>query len=181
MLPRRTLLRAGGLALAGLALPAGLRASGDVVEIRMQSDALGARVWFDPIGILIGSGQTVRWINDGANVHTSVAYHPANGNRALRIPEAASPWDSGYLVEPESRFEIRLTEPGVYDYFCAPHEAGGMVERIIVERPLGPGAEPFGAFLDDPHRGHWQPVPPAAQQAFPSIEQIMAEGAVRMA
>ena len=146
-LGRRAVLRAGGLLLAGLAAPAALRparASG-VVEIRLRSDALGTKVWFDPIGVLIEPGQTVRWVNE-ANVHTSTAYHPANDGHALRIPEAAEPWDSGYLVEPGDRFEVTLTVPGVYDYFCAPHEVAGMVGRIIVGRPGGPGTLPFDYF-----------------------------------
>ena len=119
-------LRAGGLLLAGLAAPALVRPTraGGVVEIRLRSDALGTKVWFDPIGVLIEPGQTVRWVNE-ANVHTSTAYHPDNDGHALRIPEAAEPWDSGYLVEPGDRFEVTLTVPGVYDYFCAPARDGG--------------------------------------------------------
>ena len=177
---RRAILRAGGLLLAGLAAGARLRpvrASG-IVEIRLRSDALGTHVWFDPIGLLIEPGQTVRWVNE-ANVHTSTAYHPANDGHALRIPEAAAPWDSGYLVEPGDQFEVTLTVPGVYDYFCAPHEAAGMVGRIIVGRPGGPGTLPFDYFEGDPARRDWRPVPAAARAAFPAVEAIMNERIVR--
>jgi hypothetical protein len=61
-LPRRAALRAGGLLLAGLAAPALVRPrrAGGVVEIRLRSDALGTKVWFDPIGVLIEPGQTGR-------------------------------------------------------------------------------------------------------------------------
>lgn len=181
MLRRRALLRAGGMTLAGLAVPRALCASGRPIEIGMRSDSRGARVWFDPVGLLIQPGRAVRWVNDGTNVHTSTAYHPDNDDHPLRIPEAAKPWDSGYLVEPGAAFEVTLTVEGVYDYFCQPHEAGGMVGRIIVGRPTGPGAGPFDAFLDDPAHAHWRNVPPAAQQAFPSIEEIMTKGEVRLA
>jgi plastocyanin len=109
----------------------------------------------------------VRWVVE-ANVHTATAYHPANGGRPLRIPEGAAPWDTGYLVEPGQTFEVALTAEGVYDYFCAPHEVAGMVGRIIVGRPGGPGARPPG-----------EGVPPLARAAFPSVERIMAEGIVR--
>src|SRR5688572_9165897 len=99
----------------------------------MRSDSLGARVWFDPIGRLVTPGTTVRWaLVDG--VHSTTAYHPANG-RPLRIPEGARPWDSGILKEPGAGFEVRLTVPGVYDFFCLPHEAAGMVGRIVVGTP----------------------------------------------
>jgi hypothetical protein len=122
----------------------------------------------------------VRWVNQ-ANVHTSTAYHPDNVGHALRIPEAAEPWDSGYLVEPGDRFEVTLTVPGVYDYFCAPHEMAGMVGRIIVGQPVGPGTLPFDYFKGDPAARDWRPVPAAAQAAFPAIEAIMNERVVRVA
>ena len=182
LLGRRAVLRAGGLLLAGLAARAMLRPAraGVVVEIRLRSDPLGTHVWFDPIGVLIEPGQTVRWVNE-ANVHTSTAYHPDNGGHALRIPEAAEPWDSGYLVEPGDSFEITLAVPGVYDYFCAPHEMAGMVGRIIVGAPGGPGTLSFDYFEANPAAQDWRPVPKAAQAAFPPIEAIMNEGVVRAA
>ena len=178
---RRAALRAGGLLLAGLAAPALVRSAraGAVVEIRLRSDALGTKVWFDPIGILIEPGQTVRWVNE-ANVHTSTAYHPDNDGHALRIPKAAEPWDSDYLVEPGDQFEVTLTVPGVYDYFCAPHEMAGMVGRIIVGQPSGPGTLPFDYFQGDPAARNWRAVPEAAQAAFPPIEAVMDERVVRV-
>lgn len=180
LIGRREVLQAGGLVLAGLAAPAMRHPAraGGIVEIGMRSDTLGSHVWFDPIGVLIEPGQTVRWVNQ-ANVHTSTAYHPANDGHGLRIPEAAEPWDSGYLVEPGDSFEVTLRVPGVYDYFCAPHEIAGMVGRIIVGAPSGPGALPFDYFEGDPAARDWQPVPKAAQAAFPPLEAIMNEGIVR--
>jgi plastocyanin len=179
-LDRRAALRAGGRLLAALAAPAAVRPAwaGGVVEIRLRSDALGTHVSFDPIGVLIEPGQTVRWVNE-ANVHTSTAYHPANDGHSLRIPEAAEPWDSGYLVEPGEHFEVTLTVPGVYDYFCAPHEMAGMVGRIIVGRPGGAGTLPFDYFEGDPAARDWRPVPQAARATFPPIEAIMSERVVR--
>src|SRR4051794_26956134 len=167
---RRRLLLAGGGAVL-LAAPARRRALAvpAVVEVRMRSDPDGARVGFDPIGLRVASGTTVRWVVE-ANVHTATAYHPANGGHPLRIPERAEPWDSGYLVEPRQAVEVTLTVEGVYDYFCAPHEAAGMVGRIVVGRPGGPGMRP-------PGKG----VPPAARTAFPAVERIVAAGAVRLA
>jgi plastocyanin len=180
-LTRRAALRAGGLLLAGLAAPALVRRAQacGVVEIRLRSDPLGSKVWFDPMGILIEPGQTVRWVLE-ANVHTSTAYHPDNDGHALRIPEAAEPWDSGYLVEPGDDFEVSLTVPGVYDYFCAPHEMAGMVGRIIVGKPSGPGTLPFDYFRGDPAARNWRAVPAAAQAAFPPIETVMNERVARM-
>jgi plastocyanin len=118
---RRTVL-AGGILLATPALwrPAWAAQAG-VVEVRMKSDPLGAHVMFDPVGVLVEPGATIRWLLE-ANVHTATAYYPDN-DRPLRIPEGAAPWDSGYLVDPGAAFEVTLTVEGVYDYFCQPHEA----------------------------------------------------------
>ena len=113
---RRDFLISGGVLAAGIGLPAsGVAASrGGVVEITMRSDPTGAKVGFDPIGILVSPGQTVRWIIQ-AGVHTTTAYHPRNSGHSLRIPNRAAPWDSGYLVNPGDHLEVVLTAEGVYD------------------------------------------------------------------
>jgi len=179
MRTRRQFLTAGGLALAGFALPARLRAAG-AVEIKLVSSRRGEHVSFDPIGVRIEPGQTVRWMMASpGNPHTTTAYHPKNANHSLRIPEGAAPWDSGFLVEPGAIFEVTLTVEGVYDYFCLPHEAAGMVGRIVVGRPDGPSSLPFDYFAGRPPAPGWLPVPEAAQAAFPSVAAIVAKGAVR--
>jgi len=179
MLTRREFVTAGGLALAGLAVPLRLSAAG-LVEILMRSDPEGADVWFDPIGVHIMPGQTVRWVLQ-ENVHTTTAYHPQNDLHSLRIPQGARPWDSGFLVNPGDHFDVTLTVEGVYDYFCMPHEAAGMVGRIVVGRPGGPGAQPFDYFKDKPGAEKWKAVPTAAQKAFPRVELIMEQKIVRRA
>ena len=159
---------AGGLALAGLhAMP--LSRVGRAVPattIRMRSDPAGEIVMFDPVGLFVMPGTTVRWVVE-LNVHTATAYHPANGDYSQRIPDGAAPWDSGYLIDPGNEFAITLTVEGVYDYFCRPHEAAGMVGRIVVGRPAGPGAMPPGDEL-----------PAAARSALPPVEEIMKHGSV---
>jgi plastocyanin len=170
MLARRSVLGAAAGLLAGAAR-FGVRADepAAVIEVHMRSEPQGQTVGFNPIGVLLQPGQTVRWICD-ANVHTAASYSPANDDHSLRIPENAQPWASDYLL-PGQRFEVRLTVEGVYDYFCAPHKEAGMVGRLIVGRPVGPGAPPFDYFKGE--RKHWKPVPPAAQRAFPSIDEIL--------
>ena len=187
-LGRREFLRVGGVALIGLAVAR--RTSGAALRgarsrlpaalelIEMRSDPLGSRAWFDPIGLFVESGVTVRWIVR-ENVHTTTAYHPRNDNHALRVPERALPWDSGFLVHPGSHFDVTFTVPGVYDYYCMPHEAAGMVGRIIVGKPLGPGAEPFDYWVGRPGTEGWHHVPELARVSFPSITRILAERRVR--
>lgn len=173
-------LALGGLAAAvGPAHPASAgRAEPATVEIGMGGSADGSRVWFDPVGLLVPPGTLVRWRIEG-NVHTATAYHPANGGRSRRIPEAAEPWDSGYLVEPGDSFAVRLEQPGVYDYFCAPHEQAGMVGRLVVGTATGPGALPFDYFLSLRPPPDWMPVPPAARRSFPPVDRILRDGLVR--
>ena len=167
---RRDLLRAGSGIAAALCLSrVGARAAG-VVEIAMDGRRDGSRVWFDPVGVHLERGQAVRWLNrDAGNSHTATAYHPAN-DRPRRIPEAASPWDSGYLL-PGETFSVAFPDEGVFDYFCIPHEMAGMVGRIVVGRP-GPGGWP------DPSRPA-AGVPEAALDTFPSVEEILRAGSVR--
>jgi plastocyanin len=150
----------------------GSAAAPEVIE--MRSDALGSRVWFDPIGLYVDPGTTVRWIVR-ENVHATTAYHPRNDHHPLRIPESAAPWDSGFLVNPGDHFDVMLTVPGVYDYYCMPHEVAGMVGRIVVGEPLGPGAEPFDYWVGRPGTDGWRHVPDAAREAFPSVARILAE------
>jgi len=183
---RREFLKAGGLALVGFglvpdrcasvaALLGARRRSAAVLEvIEMRSDAIGSRVWFDPIGLYVEPGATVRWIVR-ENVHTTTAYHPQNDHHPRRIPESAVAWDSGFLVHPGDHFEVTLTVPGVYDYYCMPHEAVGMVGRIVVGQPIGSGAEPFDYWVGRPGTDSWRHVPEAARQTFPSVAQILHE------
>jgi len=173
---RRPFLAGALAAAASLALPGRAAAVGAV--IRTVSTPDGSDVWFDPVGLWVGPGTAVTFSNgtDQANTHTATAYHPANGNRCLRIPEAAAPWDSGYLL-PDQGFTVFLTAEGVYDYFCQPHEMAGMAGRIIVGRPGGPGSMPFDWFTAS--HPEWRPVPQEAQRAFPAIEAILRERMVR--
>lgn len=146
------------------------------VTIRMRSDADGSHVGFDLAGLLIQPGRTVRFLCE-ANYHTTSAYHPANADHSLRIPRNAQPWSSDVL-QPGEQFEVTPTVPGVYDYSCTPHEHAGMVGRLIVGQPTGPGSEPFDWFKGLAEARDWLPVPAAARAVFPAIGEIMRLGSV---
>ena len=176
---RRQILTTGGLWLAGLAYTQSPRAGSGVIDIAMNSTEDGSKVWYDPIGLLVQPGTTIRWMIM-ANVHSVAAYHPDNDRHSLRIPENAKPWNSDFLVNPGDHFEVTLTEPGVYDYFCTPHEQAGMVGRIIVASASGPGTLPFDYFKSKTPVPDWQDVPEAARQNFPSTEKILKDGFVRL-
>ncbi|WP_417727714.1 cupredoxin domain-containing protein [Roseovarius sp.] len=164
---RRELLTVGGGVIATLAFPRVVRAT-QVETVEMKGTARGEHVWFEPMGLAVASGTTLRFINrDPGNSHTATAYHPHIFDRQRRIPAGAAPWDSDFLLPNES-FEVTLTAPGVYDYYCLPHEMAGMVGRIVVGQPATLGWEgPAGDSGD---------MEPEALAGFPSIEDILARG-----
>lgn len=165
MIGRRGILRIGGGALAALVAPRLARAHGpmphgDAIDIGMAGTTNGSHVWFDPIGLHVPPGTTVIWRNqDAGNVHTATAY-------ANRIPKGVHPWDSDYLL-PNETYGVLLTEAGVYDYFCRPHEVAGMVGRIVV------GDARIAPYSD-------ADLPAVAARTFPSVEEIVAKGRVIM-
>jgi plastocyanin len=169
---RRVIGLGGGIAAGLLFLPAAPRAA-QTVEIRMRGDATGSHVQFDPVGIRVRPGTTVRWTNgDAGNSHTATAYHPAYFDRPRRIPPAAQPWDSDYLL-PDESFAVTFAVEGVYDYYCVPHEHAGMVGRLIVGEPDADGWWQDPAAAGD--------LPEVALNGFPSVEEIMDRGIVRQA
>lgn len=170
---RRRVLEAGGVFFAASAFRRSAAMAGEAVEIAMQGNADGSKVWFDPIGIHIEPGRTVRWINrDPGNSHTATAYHPDMFERPLRIPKNAKPWDTDYLL-PDESFSVTFSEEGVYDYYCVPHEHAGMVGRIVVGQPGA--AEPQAGEAGE------NPLPEVALKGFPSVEEILEKGIVRPA
>lgn len=103
--------------------------------VAMRGTARGERVWFEPAGLWIPQGATVRFVNeDAVNVHTATAFHPDLHGRERRIPAGAPPWTSELLL-PGEHYDAVLDQPGVYDYYCFPHAAHGMVGRIVVGTP----------------------------------------------
>ena len=105
---RREMLLGGGSLATLLALRLVARATESVRQIMMIGDNRGAHVGFDPIGLLVKPGETVRWVNaDKGNSHTTTAYHPDYFERVQRIPGSASPWDSELLL-PGETFEWQL-------------------------------------------------------------------------
>lgn len=172
---RRRMIEAGGGFFLAVLLARPALSAGSVVDVEMHGKDDGAHVWFDPIGIHIETGQAIRWTNrDPGNSHTVTAYHPDMFERPLRIPANAKPWDSDYLM-PGQTFSVTLTVPGVYDYYCVPHEHAGMVGRIVVGLPPAP-VETTAA----PDQTLTQ-LPDVALNGFPPVDEIIAKGSVRKA
>jgi plastocyanin len=159
----KLLIGAVGVAVGiALAVMAPYRAKHDqgphryVVEVR--------DFFFDPPGLLIQPKDTIVWVFREITVdgHTVTAYHPENFRHELRIPEAAQPFHSGIRDKVGDTFALAFDAVGVYDYFCLPHEFFGMVGRLIVKEPVGPGTKPVSVGL-----------PEAAQKVIPSLDEIV--------
>ncbi len=166
---RRHAVRLGGCAIA---TSAGSRVvlARLATTIETRGSPRGERIWYDPIGIAVSPGTTIRFINrDPGNSHTATAYHPANYDRRRRIPAEAAPWDSDFLL-PDEYFEITLTALGVYDYYCLPHEMATMVGRIVVGLPDRTGWEGSSNDKTD--------VSEDVLLAFPLVEKTLSEGTV---
>jgi hypothetical protein len=110
-----------------------------------------ANDYFDPVGLAVEPGTTVRFEID-AGSHSATAYRD-------RIPDGATPFDSG--VVSSGSFEHTFETSGTYDYYCIPHRSAGMVGRIVVGEPAGPAE---GSSIPD--------------GSVPDGETILAEGSI---
>ncbi|MFC4542675.1 plastocyanin/azurin family copper-binding protein [Halosolutus amylolyticus] len=100
-------------------------------EVTMVTNDSGTH--FEPHVVRIEPGETVSWVLERGS-HTTTAYAPTN-DRPRRIPDDADAWDSGTLTEAGATFEHTFETAGVYDYFCSPHENGGMLGSVVVGDP----------------------------------------------
>ena len=88
-------------------------AQGNEVTVGMEDN------FFDQANITVEPGTTVTWVQRGQYGHTTTSYDGL--------------WDSG-LIEgnTDGTFSFTFEEPGVYEYFCGPHEAVGMIGTVTV-------------------------------------------------
>lgn len=138
---RRAFLEAaaGGMAasLAGCVIQAGTE-SGTGYDVGM-----GASV-FDPREVTVGVGETVRWRNTNSRAHTvtaygaplptGAAYFASGGFSSERLAREAFYDRLAGAISSGSTYTHTFDTAGEYPYFCIPHERGGMVGRVIVER-----------------------------------------------
>lgn len=90
--------------------------------------------------VWVKKGGTVTWENSTGE-HTTTAYAPSN-DKPQRIPDGAKGWDSGIVEDAGATVKHTFEEPGIYDYYCKPHEALGMVGKVIVGGPTDLENEP---------------------------------------
>lgn len=86
-------------------------ASGDVVWLAMEDDR------FNPKSITIKAGQTVTWINNGADWHSVASFDGS--------------FESAQVGSGET-FSHTFTTPGIYKFICKHHARQGMIGEVIV-------------------------------------------------
>ncbi|MFB6192348.1 MAG: plastocyanin/azurin family copper-binding protein [Haloarculaceae archaeon] len=111
------------------------------LEIRPREGVPIPEFYFEPTGLAVGVGDTVRF--DLATPHHNVnAYHPAFGY-TQRVPDGTPAYSSPVLAAGEY-WLYTFRAGGVHDLMCSPHELFGMVGRVVVDAPTGPAASPVG-------------------------------------
>ena len=87
---------------------------------------------FQPTSLTVPRGATVSWNNAGQTTHTVTADPAKAVNKAdAALPTGAEAWDSGSMAGGQS-FRRTFDVPGMYKYFCLPHESIGMLATVIV-------------------------------------------------
>ncbi|MFB6147089.1 MAG: plastocyanin/azurin family copper-binding protein [Halobacteriaceae archaeon] len=133
---RRFLAAVGTSGAAAISGCAALGAAGIDYDVGMTAVA------FDPAALTVTAGDEVVWYNNSSRGHTVTAYEDA-------LPDGAEFFASGgYDSEAAAReawretiggrlthgdtFRHTFERPGVYEYFCIPHEQAGMVGQVEV-------------------------------------------------
>jgi pseudoazurin len=111
----RTLLTSAAVIIA-----LGGMASAETFEVKMLNKGEGGRMIFEPAGLRIAVGDTVKFV-------ASDKGHNAESIDGM-MPEGAAEF-AGKVNE---EIEVTLTEPGFYGVKCKPHFAMGMVMVIAV-------------------------------------------------
>lgn len=84
---------------------------------------------FEPAFLTVDPGATVEWELQGGS-HTVTLYHE-DSETQHRAPEEAAAFDADL----DTSFTHTFNQEGTYDYFCRPHEGGGMVGTVVVGDP----------------------------------------------
>ena len=146
---RRAFLRGAGAAGGAGVAVAGVTGAASGQEEATHRIEMTDGLVFDPDSLTVAPGDTVVWETVGSVGHSVTAYED-------ELPEGVEFWSSGDLdseqaardaypdegdVASGDTYEHTFETEGVYDYFCVPHEAAGMVAELEV---VEGGATPAG-------------------------------------
>lgn len=122
-----------GLAV-GVALWAGGSRAGSPGGQRTVVVKMTDGLQFVPAKVTVRVGDRVLWRNVGRIAHTVTTLRSKASNPAhARVPKGAKAWDSKFIFEKKT-YARRFAVPGVYRYFCIPHEGARMIGTIVVKK-----------------------------------------------
>lgn len=134
---RRTFLAgASAVGLGGLAGCTALGSGEDDYDIGMTAVA------YRPPSFTVEAGDTVVWKNTSARAHSVTAYEQGIPEEADYFATggydteqaARDAWsEAGGVINNGETYEYTFEVPGLYEYFCIPHETSGMVGTVEVE------------------------------------------------
>ena len=127
------------LTAALITSPAPVRAEhrAGTIVVRMLGDGNGFR--FVPASVTAHVGDVIRFVNVSGGPH-NVAFFadriPAGTEATLQknMGETDGPLTGAMISDPNAVYRVSLAglRPGIYNYYCAPHQAMKMVGRIRV-------------------------------------------------
>ncbi len=88
---------------------------------------------FEPKIVTVHIGDTVKWVNSSAAVHT-VTDDPKLAAKAAdsSLPDGVQAFNSGFL-KADQTYVHGFKVAGTYRYFCILHEGMGMVGTVVVK------------------------------------------------
>jgi plastocyanin len=87
---------------------------------------------FRPARLTVPRGTRVVWKNTGTVAHTITTIRAKAARKAdAAVPRGVKAWDSGFVGGGEV-YSRTLRTPGVYRFFCIPHEGARMIGTIVV-------------------------------------------------
>ena len=117
-----------------------------------------AKFSFGPPSLTITAGDTVRWTNLDAVLHSVTSVNGA--------------FDSGEFGEGEA-FSFTFTTPGTYDYLCTPHPQ--MTGRIVVVAGAADPSVPAGSAEPSVPASAAASVAPASSGQVPNVAMAAPE------
>lgn len=97
-----------------------------------QKVVITSALRFSPEHIQIRVGDTVEFVNSSQGTHTVTADPSLAKEEAdVILPKGATPFNSG-AIAPGKTFTHTFSVPGLYQYFCRPHELMGMLGQVEV-------------------------------------------------
>jgi plastocyanin len=117
-----------GKAAVAVAASALLAGGGAAMAQEVLLGANGGVLVFEPSDFTVKSGETITFKNNAGFPH-NVVFDEDEVPSGVDISKISQ---EEYLNAPGETFEVTLTVPGTYSFYCEPHQGAGMVGKVTV-------------------------------------------------